>query len=190
MEYPLLKEPANKLHDVEQGREAQRILKRAKGCDFPTKRKPGDERVHPTSRRTWIRPGDHQSSGRSSKRRLSLWANHCERFRPALRRRIQRRHGFDGECRSRPICAFFVRGEYQHASATASYDPQVQNAIANADGTLPFSNGTASIDRFRLLDSAVSFTFHNYQFSFGKQSLWMGPPAIRPLLLATTRTRF
>jgi membrane-associated phospholipid phosphatase len=80
--------------------------------------------------------------------------------------------------------AFFVRGEYQRAPATASYGPQVLQAVANADLTLPVSNATAEINRFRLLDSTVSFNFHNYQLSFGKQSLWLGPGESGPLLFS------
>jgi membrane-associated phospholipid phosphatase len=80
--------------------------------------------------------------------------------------------------------AFFIRGEYQHAPATASYGMPVLQAIANADLTLPVSSATAEINRFRLLDSTVSFNFHNYQLSFGKQSLWLGPGESGPLLFS------
>ncbi len=80
--------------------------------------------------------------------------------------------------------AFFVRGEYQHAPATPSFGPPVLQAIANADLTLPVSSATAEINRFRLLDSTVSFNFGNYQLSFGKQSLWWGPGETGPLLFS------
>ena len=80
--------------------------------------------------------------------------------------------------------AFFIRGEYQHAPSSPSYGMPVLAAIANADLTLPVSSATAEINRFRLLDSTVSFNFHNYQLSFGKQSLWLGPGETGPLLFS------
>jgi hypothetical protein len=80
--------------------------------------------------------------------------------------------------------ALFVRGEYQHAPATGSYGATVLQSIADADLTRPVSSATAAINRFRLLDSTVSFAFHNYQVSFGKQSLWMGPGETGPLLFS------
>ncbi len=81
--------------------------------------------------------------------------------------------------------AFFIRGEYQHAPASASYAMPVLQAIANADLTLPVSTATAEINRFRLLDSTVSFNFNNYQLTFGKQSLWLGPGESGPLLFSS-----
>lgn len=78
--------------------------------------------------------------------------------------------------------AFSFQGEYQHAPAWASDPPGVLEATALEDMTLPLANGTASLDRFRLLQGAVSFTFRNLQLSFGKQSLWLGPGASGPFL--------
>jgi len=71
--------------------------------------------------------------------------------------------------------AFYVRGEYQQAPGMPSDPLPVLQAIANADSTLPVSNAQAAINRFALLDSYASFTFHSTQFSFGKQSVWLGP---------------
>jgi membrane-associated phospholipid phosphatase len=96
--------------------------------------------------------------------------------------------------------SFYIRGEYQHAPAAASDPPGVLEATANADllclaasgarpgcATVPLSelnNATAQIDRFRLLDSAVTLNLYNVQFSFGKQSEWLGPGQTGPLLLS------
>ena len=95
--------------------------------------------------------------------------------------------------------AFYVRGEYQHAPAVASAAPGVLQATAAADllciqptagpgcATLPVSqlnNAAAQLDRFRLLDSAVTLNIHNVQISFGKQSEWLGPSVTGPLLLS------
>ncbi len=37
------------------------------------------------------------------------------------------------------------------------------------------SFNTRAYNRFRLLEGSVSFTFHDVQFSFGKQEAWLGP---------------
>jgi len=71
--------------------------------------------------------------------------------------------------------SFYVRGEYQHAPAVPAYALATQQAIANADLTTPVSNAVGTIDRFRLVDASVALTLNNTQFSFGKQSLWLGP---------------
>ncbi len=68
-----------------------------------------------------------------------------------------------------------VQGEYQHAPAIASDPPSVLQATAAVDLTPPLANGTAQIDRFRLLESTIGFTVGNVELSFGKQSLWLGP---------------
>ena len=179
----LLEEPENKLHDVEaKDTEAQRILKELSD-EFAaeTRRREGAPNVaanlDSVYGRTTNISGDPLDDGYHFGQTIAndFGRPYGEGFNAVT--------GLMASAEAGPF-AFFVRGEYQHASATASYDPQVQDAIANADGTLPFSNGTASIDRFRLLDSAVSFTFHNYQFSFGKQSLWMGPGQSGPLLFS------
>ena len=80
--------------------------------------------------------------------------------------------------------AFYVRGEYQHAPQTPTDAFPVQQAIANADLTLPVPNGRPNIDRFRLIDAYMSLTLNNTQFSFGKQSQWFGPGEASPLLFS------
>ena len=80
--------------------------------------------------------------------------------------------------------SFSIQGEYQHAPAVASDPPGVLQAIAAADATLPLANGTAAVNRLRLLESAVSFTVRNVQFSFGKQSFWLGPGQGGPFLFS------
>ncbi len=95
--------------------------------------------------------------------------------------------------------AFYIRGEYQHAPAVASDPASVLQATAAADllciqptagpgcATVPVSelnNATAAANQFRLLDSAVTLNIHNVQFSFGKQSEWLGPSQTGSLLLS------
>ena len=80
--------------------------------------------------------------------------------------------------------AFSLRGEYQHAPGSPSNPLSVQQAIANADFTLPTPDGIAQVDRFRLIDALVAVQFRNVQISFGKQSEWLGPGESGPLLLS------
>jgi len=77
-----------------------------------------------------------------------------------------------------------VQGEYQHAPAVASDPLSVLDAIAFRDNTLPLSNATSAVDRFRLLESSIGFKFSNVEFSFGKQSLWLGPGEAGPFLFS------
>lgn len=80
--------------------------------------------------------------------------------------------------------SFSFNGEYQHAPAMPSYPAPVLQAMATADGVPFLTNGSTQIDKFALLDSSVSFTTHDLQFSFGKQSLWLGPTKSGPLLFS------
>jgi hypothetical protein len=81
--------------------------------------------------------------------------------------------------------AFYVRGEYQHAPAVASNSPQILQAIAKADLTLPLANGTAEVNRFDLLEGTVAVNANNLQLSFGKQSQWLGVGESGSLLMST-----
>jgi membrane-associated phospholipid phosphatase len=77
-----------------------------------------------------------------------------------------------------------LQGEYQHSPAVASDPLSVLQATAAIDSTLPLSNETAQLNRFRLLDSTVAVTFHNTQVSFGQQSLWLGTSESGPFLFS------
>jgi Capsule assembly protein Wzi/PAP2 superfamily len=80
--------------------------------------------------------------------------------------------------------ALYVRGEYQRAPGMPSDPGPVLQGIANADLTSPVSNARPAVNRLRLLDAYSSLTFHNTQFSFGRQSLWLGPGEAGPLLFS------
>ena len=85
--------------------------------------------------------------------------------------------------------AISIRGEYQRAGSVLPLTPLALQDIARTDirqnfVPLGFSVNTGSISRFRLLDASVSLTFHNLQFSFGKQSNWLGPGDFGPLLMS------
>lgn len=81
--------------------------------------------------------------------------------------------------------AFYFRGEYQHVPAVASNSPQILQAIANADQTLPLANGRAEVNRFDLLEGAVAVNVNHLQLSFGKQSQWLGVGESGSLLMST-----
>lgn len=70
----------------------------------------------------------------------------------------------------------YVRGEYQHSPFAPAYSLPIRQAIATTDAnpvqpTTPF----AAVDHFELLDTYVAANVSNWNFSFGKQSLWWGP---------------
>lgn len=81
--------------------------------------------------------------------------------------------------------SLFVQGEYQHAPAGPSENsPQTMQAIGAVDGTTPYAPSFPAVDRFRLLDASIGVTFKNVNFSFGQQSLWLGPGQAGPLLFS------
>jgi membrane-associated phospholipid phosphatase len=97
--------------------------------------------------------------------------------------------GVSAQAEAGPL-AFYIRGEYQHSPAIPSDPPQVLAATAAADFTSPLPNGTAQINRFQLLDALVALKLNNVQFSFGKQSEWLGPNESGPLLLSDNAESF
>lgn len=88
--------------------------------------------------------------------------------------------------------AFYVRGEYQQAGSVPAFSQNAVNQIAIADFRLlnlsaapaGFSIYNGTYDRFRLLEAAASLAIKNFQLTFGKQSLWLGPGDSGPLLFS------
>ncbi len=91
--------------------------------------------------------------------------------------------------------AFYARAEYQQAPAVSPLSSSTLQAMSNADFLSDFgpnympagyggSFNTGSYNRFTLLEGYGSFAFHNVQFSFGKQSVWLGPGESGPLLFS------
>ncbi len=84
--------------------------------------------------------------------------------------------------------AFDFRGEYQEAPSVNSLSPTQLQAMASADLLPPnqpdFSVNTGSFSQFRLLEGSVSLNFHNVEFSFGRQSVWLGPTESGPFLFS------
>ena len=70
----------------------------------------------------------------------------------------------------------YVRGEYQSAPS-APAPTQAMLDFFNRTDSWPTGPAlpVASISRFRLLDTYLGFNLGNWQFSFGKNSLWSGP---------------
>ena len=91
--------------------------------------------------------------------------------------------GFTGHAEAGPL-SVALQGEYQHAPAVLSNAASVLQATAAADATLPLANGTPAINRLRLLESTIALAVGKVEFSFGRQSLWLGPSAAGPFLFS------
>jgi hypothetical protein len=81
--------------------------------------------------------------------------------------------------------SLYFSGEYQHSPEVPSQSAETRQLEAAAD-TVPFigPNGIPQIDRFRVLTATASFQIANTQFSFGQQSLWLGPSMAGPFLFS------
>jgi len=97
--------------------------------------------------------------------------------------------GVTAEAEAGPV-AFSFQGEYQHAPAMPSDPPQVLAAIGAANFSPPLPNGTATVNQFQLLNSAVLLNIDNVQFSFGEQSQWLGPGEAGSLLMSDNAVPF
>ena len=91
---------------------------------------------------------------------------------------------FSSHAEAGPL-AFYVRGEYQYASAIPAYNVAAQQAIAASDG-LPYGwnlrFGTTS--RVRPVEAYAALNVSDWQFSFGQQSLWWGPDRSTSMILS------
>ena len=84
--------------------------------------------------------------------------------------------------------AFNFRGEYQKAPSVSPLSAGQLSALGTAD-LLPsnlssFSVNTGSFSQFQLLEGSISLNLHNVQFSFGRQSAWLGPTESGPFLFS------
>jgi membrane-associated phospholipid phosphatase len=90
--------------------------------------------------------------------------------------------GLSGWASAGPF-AVYVRGEYQHSPFAPALPLTARLAILQEDflhlnvtpPAPPSDTPTRSINRGRLLDSYVAMNVSDWQFSYGKQSLWWGP---------------
>lgn len=70
----------------------------------------------------------------------------------------------------------YVRGEYQHAPSAPGFSQSTQNLIATLDNTpVQTAAPIPATNQFRLLDTYAAAKVGDWNFSFGKQSLWWGP---------------
>jgi len=84
--------------------------------------------------------------------------------------------------------AVFIQGEMQHAPGVASDLASVLDATAAVDKTLPLPNSQSERNQFRFLDATIGMTAAGLQFSFGRQSLWLGPGSSGPFLFSNNAT--
>jgi membrane-associated phospholipid phosphatase len=71
--------------------------------------------------------------------------------------------------------SLYFRGEYQHAPSAPAYSLPVRQAIATVDqNPLQPAIPVEQTDRFAVLDTYIGTAMNNWQFTFGKQSLWWG----------------
>jgi hypothetical protein len=102
--------------------------------------------------------------------------------------------GVSGRAEAGPL-AFYLRAEYQYASAVPAYNATAQQAIAAEDG-LPFGaapedglTGTSApaygvTNRLRPVEAYVALNLSNWQLSLGQQSLWWGPGRSTALVMS------
>lgn len=71
----------------------------------------------------------------------------------------------------------YTRGEFESAPSAPSPSAAALNFIAGADSLPPNppQSPVAAIHHFQLLDAYVGMNVGNWQFSFGRRSLWWGP---------------
>jgi hypothetical protein len=91
--------------------------------------------------------------------------------------------GLSGWLQDGPFAAYFS-GEFQHSPSAPALPLSAREAISQEDFShdilpppypVPLDTPTASVNRARLLDSYVAMNVSDWQFSYGKQSLWWGP---------------
>jgi hypothetical protein len=72
--------------------------------------------------------------------------------------------------------ALYARGEYQHSPSVPAYSQDVRDLIAQMDSNpVQPAHPVPTLNQFRLLDTYALTKIANWDFSFGKQSLWWGP---------------
>jgi membrane-associated phospholipid phosphatase len=77
----------------------------------------------------------------------------------------------------------YVRGEMDTAPSIPAYSLATRQAAQQIDNFPELAPGTPqpSVTDFRLLDAYVGLMVSNWEFTFGKQSLWWGPGNAGPL---------
>lgn len=90
--------------------------------------------------------------------------------------------GISARASAGPV-AIYLRGEYQHAPSAPGLPASALNAISNDElhEIAPPGTPYSEINHVRLLDAYAAYQARNWQFSFGRQSLWWGPGAMGSL---------
>jgi len=83
----------------------------------------------------------------------------------------------------------YASGEFQHVPSGPPLTASARQFISQSQGIPePPGTPTPSVDRFQWLDTYVGMTFQNWQFTYGKQSLWWGPGAGGPMMMSDNAT--
>jgi hypothetical protein len=93
--------------------------------------------------------------------------------------------GLSGWVTAGPLVVY-VRSEYQYAPSIPVLPPVARQLISTLDGGVPAPPdvATEAVSHLQLLDAYVAINFHNWQLSFGKQSLWWGPSQGGPMMFS------
>lgn len=80
----------------------------------------------------------------------------------------------------------YVRGEWQTAPSSPALSLTARQTIQQVDSLpqLPPDTPQAAVSRFQLLDAYVGMAISDWEFSFGRQSLWWGPGAGGPMMFS------
>ena len=94
-------------------------------------------------------------------------------------------NGFSSYATRGPWVAY-VRGELQTAPSVPAFSLAARQTIQNVDflSALPPSTSQPAVSQFALLDAYVGLTLSDWQFSFGRQSLWWGPGSGGPMMFS------
>jgi membrane-associated phospholipid phosphatase len=80
----------------------------------------------------------------------------------------------------------YLRGEYQHSPSAPPESDAARQFIFSVDNipAVPPASPYAAQNHFQLLDAYVGLNYEDWQFSFGKQSLWWGSDAGGPMMFS------
>jgi membrane-associated phospholipid phosphatase len=94
-------------------------------------------------------------------------------------------NGFSAYATQGPWVAY-VRGEWQTAPSVPALSLTARQTVQTVDllPQLPPDKPQPAINRFQFLDAYVGLTMSDWEFSFGRQSLWWGPGVGGPMLFS------
>lgn len=80
----------------------------------------------------------------------------------------------------------YFRGEVLTAPTVPAFSLPTREVIQSVDNypVLPSGSRQAAVHRFQILDAYVGRMLSNWQFSFGRQSLWWGPGDGGPMMMS------